>query len=200
MSTANGRTFEDFVPISHDRALVTTGPELTALDRIERVAYRVREGKVETWGPETLVMGEHLRLGGLFGGRLVYSDRASGVVGWDAPSPTAHQPFEHEGALYYTDDEPWPRIYREGMLFLGHFGDMVQVGNPCWAGGAMYFECRSDPDPCRPDLWEIWRLDRDGPRFVVRGANPASYGDWLFWGEWNGRGFEYRCANRSELG
>lgn len=188
-----GRLFEDFVPISDQLALITTGRSLNALDQIEVVPYRINDGRVSIVGRCAVVAkGNRLRLGGMFNDTLVYShDR--GVVGAHCQSVTGHQPFVADG-IYYTDDWPDVRIYRDGQVFLDHFGEMVQVGNPCWAEGVLYFEARSNPDPKRPDLWEIWRLNGE-PERVCTGANPAYWDGKLFVGEWNGRGFDYRCTS-----
>jgi len=106
---------------------------------------------------------------------------------------TKHQPFLHEDRLYYTDDWPNVRIYREGVVYLDHFDGYVQVGNPHWGDGVMYFEARRDPDPRRPEGWEVWMRDMDGElRYLCKGANPAYHNGWLYWGEWNGQGFTYR--------
>ncbi len=214
------RVFEDFVPVSEDEALVTGGRELVALDTLKRCPYTVdahgavtvalNEGYVE------VAQGRDLRLGHWLpsltlpkGGTLVYSRaRYPGlpsVVGAKVRSLTAHQPFVYAGAVYYTDDWPEVRIYRqrpgaipEERLVMGHWPNKrgalyCQVGNPHWdtVRDTMYFEARIDPAPDRPDLWEVWSL-KDGVRqFITSGANPAVYADHLYWGEWNGRGFSY---------
>lgn len=183
------------MPVSDTEALITTGASLNALDRIERVGYAVDAGDRVHVGPGGLVLaeGESLRLGGWFGDALVYSS-AKGVRGASAPTRTAHQPFVHQGTLYYTDGWPHVSIYRDGELFLGHFGDMVQVGNPCWAGDVMYFEARATDDPRAAGAWQIWKRDADGAlSFVCQGANPATHEGRLFYGTWNGRCFDYRC-------
>lgn len=187
------RIFEDFVPISDSEALVSTGRNLTRLNRIQRARYEVRDGRVTLLEVfHSLARGLRVRLGGWFGDRLVYSD-TRGIKGYRRLGPTAHQPFVHEGAVYYTDGWPHVEIYRNGKVFLGHFGDMIQVANPCFTpDGVMYFECRSDPHPERPDLWEIWKLNGKGPEYVTMGANPAWHDGRLFYGEWNGTGFDYR--------
>ncbi len=193
------RLFEDFVPVSGMRALVTTGKTLNALTCIEEVAYALNAGKVVLDDAPTvpLAIGEHLRLGHrLTDDTLLYSDIASGICGMYATSHTAHQPFYYRGELYYTDDLPNVRIYKEGQQILGHFDGYVQVGNPHWGGGAMFFEARKDPDPKRPDLWEVWKWGEwDGElEFVCMGANPAYFNGWLYWGVWNGCGFDYERA------
>jgi hypothetical protein len=179
------RIFEDFVPVSDDEALVTTGPALDALDRIERVQWHLRGDRVVIGQAlNTLARGRYLRLGGLFDGELVYSEGHAGP----------HQPFVREGARYYTDDWPHVRIYRDGVVYLDHFRAMIQVANPCWGDGVMYFEARATDDPGAADAWEVWRLDPlcDEPTRVCRGANPAWWNGRLFVGEWNGRTFDYR--------
>lgn len=189
------RLYEDFVPISDVEALVTTGERLDRLDRIERRRYRLVGVYVQVANDgEVLVEGERLRLGGLFDGDLLYSD-ASGIVGCPEFGRTAHQPTKRGQVLYYTDGPlESVSIYRQGQEFIGAFGDMVQVGNPCWAEGRLYFEARSDPDPARPDLWQICREPGRREQFEVLwpGANPAYWNGKLFWGEWNGRSFDYR--------
>lgn len=202
------RLFEDFVPISETEALITTGAALDTLDRVEIVRYQLDdEGYVRMGGSRAvLAKGPGVRLGGFFDGQLIYSTRNDGVIregvqverwdGWVIPK-SAHQPFVHEGSLYYTDEWPYVKIHQDGKLFLDHFGPMVQVSNPCWVGDVMYFECRDTVAPNRPDAWQIWSKDRScscPPRFVAQGANPAQFGGRLFWGEWNGRTFSYRSA------
>lgn len=188
----SGRLFEDFVPVSDTRALITTGHSLNRLDQIEMADYVIVENRVWLGKSQLVASGESLRLGGIFG-RLVYSS-AQGIVGAECQSPTAHQPFVKDGALYYTDDWPHVRIYRDGEVFVDHFGNMRQVGNPCWVGDTLYFEARSDDDPCRPDLWEVWRLNGT-PEFVCMGANPSCWDGKLFIGEWNGQHFDYVCTS-----
>lgn len=195
---SSGRLFEDFVPISDSIALITTGRTLTELDRIETVGYSIIGSRVEIGERlSTLIKGRGLRLGGLFDGSLVYSERGRGIFGIpNNASSEAHQPFVHDGEVYYTDDWPHVRIYRGGNVFMDHFDGRIQVGNPCWTGGGMYFEARSDDDPARPDSWEIWCYDSyDGSlSFVCMGANPSYWNGTLFVGEWNGRNFDYRCT------
>lgn len=189
------RLFEDFVPVSAAEAIVTTGEQLNRLDRIEVRRYGVHGDRVsvEDRG-KVLVRAEGLRLGGVFEGVLVYSLAGEGIVGLPELGPSAHQPFRHAGRMYYTDGPlEEVTIYRDGEPFLGAFGDMVQVGNPCWAGDALYFEARDDAAPDRPDLWTLCRWDgRSEPELLRPGANPAAFGGLLFWGEWNGRAFDYR--------
>lgn len=193
-STFFGRLFEDFVPVSERHALITTGRALNALDQIEMTEYTIDGDRVVLHGRRTiLAAGKGLRLGGSFDGQLVYSCDL-GVVGAQCRSPTAHQPFVRNQSLYYTDDWPNVRIYRDGDVFLDHFSDMVQVANPCWGRDCLYFEARSNPHPERPDLWGVWKLNGK-PEFVCKGANPAYFDGKLFWGEWNGRNFDYRCAS-----
>lgn len=194
---SSGRLFEDFVPISGTEALVTTGRTLNRLDRIEIASYRVVGDRVSIRLLEPVAAAPNVRLGGQFEGRLVYS-RAGGIEGWACESKTAHQPYLYENALYYTDDWPNVRIYRDGEVFVDHFDGMIQVANPCWAGGCLYFEARADADPTRPDLWEIWRfhVEHQEIQYVSRGANPSAWGDQLFIGEWNGRNFDYRCTGQ----
>ena len=199
---SSGRLFEDFVPISDTRALVTTGETLGRLDSIESAYWTLLpDGRVKVEIPPKqaaiMARGEGLRLGGLFGCRLLYSDRERGVVGAQVASPTAHQPFLHMGDVYYTDSWPLVRIYHgKHKVFLDRFDGYVQVGNPHWApGGVMYFEARQDADPKRPELWEVWKRLPDGIlEKVCRGANPAYFDGRLFWGEWNGRSFDYHST------
>ncbi len=185
-------TFEDFVPLSETEALITSGKRITALTEIERTEYSVHDGRVKLGRHLcTLASGVHLRLGHLYGRRLIYSD---GLNVFGAPAPTgAHQPFLHDGALYYTADWPLVRIYKDDQPYLGHFGDMIQVGNPHWAGDTMYFECRDDPSDVAVSAWQVWRQkEGEAPEFVVRGANPAVFNGILFYGHWTGAEFEYR--------
>lgn len=204
----SGRLFEDFVPTTQERALISTGLSLVKLTCIELAYWTLRaNGRVRVTIPPpnkatVLARGKGLRLGGLFGSTLLYSDCVCGVIGVEVGSPTAHQPFLYKGSVYYTDDWPLVQIYtttpglQDRRLFLGHFGEYTQVGNPHWApGGVMYFEARKDPDPCRPELWEVWKRLPDGTvEKVCQGANPSYFDGRLFWGEWNGRAFTYQCT------
>ena len=208
---SSGRLFEDFVPISDTRALVTTGETLGRLDSIESAYWTLlADGRVKVEIPPkqaaVMARGGGLRLGGLFGGKLLYSDRERGVVGAEVASLTAHQPFLHMGDVYYTDSWPLVLIYHgKHKIFLDHFKKpsigrfpdvYLQVGNPHWTPtGIMYFEARKDPGPARPELWEVWKRLSDGTlEKVCMGANPAYYNGRLFWGEWNGRCFDYQST------
>lgn len=187
--------FEDFVPVSDTHALVSIGPKIAALTRIETIEYAIDTQGVVQLGPRTGAVeaqGTHLRLGGKFDGVLVYSDGFT-VKGVPAPSDTAHQPYLYQGDLYYTDEWPFVRIHKNGDRYLDLFGDMAQVGNPHWYEGVMYFEARSDPSPSATDKWEVWshRPGDEAPTFICKGANPAAWGGWLYYGVWNGRAFEY---------
>lgn len=193
------RLFEDFVPISDTEALITTGWRIDALDQVERAPYIVdHDGRLAVGASvEIVATGGYVRLGGL-NGEPYWSDRARGIVHGDRVVDLpqgGHQPFVHDGSVYYTNDEPRQRIYRDGELFLGHFGSMIQVANPCLTpDGTMYFEARETTHPERPSMWQIWSLAPGAaePRFHFYGANPAWWDDHLFYGVWNGRNFDYR--------
>lgn len=197
------RVFEDFVPVSGMQALVTTGDRLTELDQLELVQYRMIGDRVEVSDVrgEILHTGKHLRLGGLCGSgeeeRLVFSDKGRGVVGAKVESVTAHQPFVYQGKVYYTDDWPDVRIYCDGKLFIDHFAGYVQVGNPHWGNGTLFFEARRNNDPKHPERWEVWKRQGEISTLIGYGANPAYWNGWLYYGVWNGRGFDYR---RVEVG
>jgi len=203
-SMSSGLLFEDFVPVSDTHALITTGLVLDRLTRIELAQYAVKDGRVavnSVLGGVLVCDGGHHRLGHVHSNtskafHLVYSN-GNGIVGADVESKTAHQPFVYGCHVYYTDDWPNVRIYKDGEVFLDHFERYCQVGNPHWgADGMMYFEARKDADPQRPEAWEVWRYNPRAQmrRRVCQGANPAYYKGRLFWGEWNGRGFSYRCT------
>ena len=183
--------FEDFVPISDSQSLITHGRRLTELRAISLAPYTVDDGgRVQVGAPtDTLAKGSQLRLGGLFDGRLIYSDRDN-IVG----SPlVGHQPFLHDGRLYYTAGAPRQRIYCDGVVVVEYFNGFDQVANPCIMGDWLYFEARTDAGPLRCDLWEIWRVMVGGgePERVCQGANPSSWAGRLIVGEWNGRNFDY---------
>jgi len=189
---SSGRLFEDFFPIDDRLALITTGHKLGMLDRIELYRYTIKKNRVVLQHEiETIIHGESLRLGGMFDNQLVYSD-ANGVGGIEGK--TAHQPFIHERSVYYTDDWPHVKIYKDGEVFVDHFDDMIQVGNPCWLNGTLYFEARNTDHPQAADQWKICRLNGDKPEVMWPGANPAGLENKLFWGEWNGKFFDYRCT------
>ena len=189
-----GRLSEDFFPLSSGLALVTTGRQLNSLDSIGEVHYKVEDGVVVFLSePRQILRVNGVRLGGRFDGKLVYSC-SEGIVGAEVESKTAHQPFVRD-AVYYTDDWPEVKIYRDGEVFIDHFNDMVQVGNPCWIHDSLYFEARNTRHPQRADKWEIWRLRKEKLEFVCIGANPAGLDNQLFWGEWNGRDFDYYCTD-----
>ncbi len=223
------KIFEDLVPVTEDSALVTIGQHLGDLDTIARCPFIVNaHGEVTVDLSAAIVEvagGKNLRLGHwlpksdrMKGGVLVYS-RAyypgmPSVVGAKVDSPRAHQPYVYGGSVYYTDDWPEVRIYRQLLdepedftlrvkMVVGHWTkDLVkkycQVGNPHWdhERDVMYFEARVDSAPNRSDLWEVWKYDPqdETQTFVTPGANPAVFNNYLYWGEWNGRGFSYRCT------
>lgn len=202
MSSGRLMVVEDFFPLSESTALITQGPTFSRLERIDLVNYAMRGNQVvllKDGRHRRLATGIHLRLGGVFAGRLMYSDEGKGIVGSPVYGKTAHQPcIGPDGSLYYTDYTEFVlapehvAIYRDGQPFVPHFGEYIQVGNPCWAGEILYFEARKTIDPERPDLWEIWRRSPQGAlQFVRLGANPATWGGWLFWAEWIARRFIY---------
>jgi len=200
VTKAPARLFEDFVPVSSTRALITTGELLETLDRVEEVGYTVgADGRVHLNRERVHVLahGKGARLGGRFNGVLVYSDVDLGVIGAAVESRTAHQPFvrQEDGAVYYTDSWPLTRIYRDGAVYLDHFDGYIQVANPCWAGGRLFFEARRDPHPERANLWEVWEWDGYTRRRCWPGANPAFWDGRLFWGEWNGANFDYHSRH-----
>jgi len=192
---SSGRLFEDFFPLSDRHALITTGEKLDKLDKIETIAWNIIGGDrvFFTSDPLALVSAPNVRLGGVFDGKLVYS-HSGGIVGADIFSKTAHQPFVKDNDVYYTDNWPKVKIYRNEETYVDHFGQMQQVGNPCWIGDDLYFEARESMNPHRPELWQIWRLRNGQLEFVTYGANPAGLQNKLFWGEWNGKCFNYRCT------
>lgn len=177
------------MPISDELCLVTSGKTLATLDTIERRTYAMDGDRVLV-SPEgvEVVTGNYLRLGGLFDGDLIYSEGRG-----------QHQPFQHRGLMYYTDDEPRQRIYCDGRVVVDHHGEFLQVTNPCVTDSGVYFEARTTDDARRPDEWSIWFVGHEGSdwRLIGRGANPAVYHDHLFFGEWNGRNFDY-CRAKAD--
>jgi len=197
---SSGRLFEDFFPLSDRHALITTGEKLNRLDKIETISWKLMGDRVFfTSDPLEVVSAPNVRLGGVFDGKLVYS-HSGGIVGADIFSPTAHQPFVKDNDIYYTDEWPKVKIHKhDGVsefaeIYVDHFGQMQQVGNPCWIGDDLYFEARESVAPKDAGLWQIWRLRNGELEFVTYGANPAGLQNKLFWGEWNGKCFNYRCT------
>lgn len=180
---------EDFVPVTPTRALVSAGRTFRDLNFILEVSYRLG-ARLEISEPSVLREGHYLRLGHRHGETLVYTD------GWQGP----HQAFHHRGSIYYSDDAPTARLYRDGAVLIDHWPGVSEVGNPWCDGGDLYFEAR-DADVASPDGWHVYRADLDGRnvRRLVRGANPCVYDGFIYFGVWNGRAFDIARADRRHL-
>lgn len=172
-----GPCVEDFVPYSDDRALVTAGLSYRDLNFILDVRYGFT-GELVLDEPIILETGSYLRLGHWNGG-LVFSE------GWEGP----HQPFRHETGLYYSDDAPTARLYRDGEVLIDHWDGVPELGNP-WVDESLWFEARDNGKA--PEGWSIYRADLDGGNIerVCEGANPCVYKGFLYYGLWNGRNFD----------
>lgn len=186
----NGKSgvFEDFYPIDDHRGLITCGPTLEELSELRRVLYSLQDGRVDFAVGGVVDRGRYLRLGS----DKIWSN--AGVRGID--SPTAHQPFYMGKSILYTDDAPKPKIYKDGEVFIDHWGDYDEVGNPHYHGGKIYFEARprSKSAPDKPETWEVWVHDcwTGEKKFLIPGANPAVYGHRLFYGDFSGEEYCYR--------
>jgi hypothetical protein len=132
--------------------------------------------------------GTYLRLGHLYDGELIFSD------GWKGP----HQPFRYMESLYYSDDAPHARIYRDGELLIDHWPGVAEVCNP-WVDGYIWFEAR-DEDIAAPFGWYLYRADLDGKNIIrlFPGANPCLLGSTLYYGLWNGHSFDIARADRRD--
>ena len=173
---------EDFVPISKERVLVTAGPDLRRLRAIVETDW-------DLGNPKVLVWGCYLRLGH-FTDHLVYSE------GWETP----HQPFEHETGRYYTNDAPEGRLYKDEKLLIDHWFGVAEVGNPWISGDTLYFEAR-DSRIDDPTGWWIYSSTLEGKniRKLIQGANPCVFEGNLYYGIWNGTGFDIAREDRLDL-
>lgn len=178
---------EDFVPVTEERALVTAGPHLRKLSFILDVHYRFGDGTLDLSDPAIVREGDYLRLGHLHDDEgLVYSE------GWEGP----HQPFRHDGSLYYSDDAPSARLYRDGKVLIDRWDGVAEVGNP-WVDDFIWFEARAEGDEA-PWGWHLYRANLDGSNVtkLFVGANPCMFRETLYYGLWNGRGFDIARADR----
>lgn len=183
--------FEDFFPVKNGWALITRGVSFDKLNEVVLTQYVEIHGKfvVDYESGILQATGVNCRLGGQFDNRLVYSTD-SGVPG--VKSKTAHQPFVYGNSIYYTDDWPHVKIYRDDKeLVVDHWDDYLQVGNPCVHSDTIYFEARNTDDPKAVDAWEIWKQKGKRRTFVCKGANPAWWNG-LIVGEWDGSKFSYK--------
>ena len=176
---------EDFVPCTKDKAIISAGPGYRELTVIAQVEYRF-DGVLHLENPIIIQEGDYLRLGHIHGDDLIYSD------GWE----NLHQPFYHEGDIYYTDDAPNGRIYKNGSIFINHWPGIAEIGNPWVHEDRVWFEARYASDEA-PEGWWIYTVDMNGEddERVCQGANPCIYEDTLYYGLWNGKTFD--IARRS---
>jgi len=170
---------EDFVPVGDESAIVTAGTDLCSLTHVLRVDYKFVTGQLVLERPEVLHTGGYLRLG---------RQTEDGTIQFSDGRFVPHQPFEE----FYTDDAPNGRIYRDGEVFIDHFDEYVEVGNPWRSGRWLYFECRKAL-PQAPLNWELWKMNLDTmeKRFVIEGANPCVYKDRLHISVWNAKDWRF---------
>ncbi len=176
---------EDFVPYSEDRALISIGPDYRTLCAIVDVSYKFDE-TLHLGDMKILRTGEYLRLGHLYKGELFYSENWQGV----------HQPFIHEGNVYYTANAPNGKIYKNGKLLIDHWPGISELGNPWIHEDRIWFEARYEIAEA-PAGWLLHHSNMDGEdiQYVCIGANPCIYEDTLYYGLWNGKTFD--IARRS---
>lgn len=178
---------EDFVPISGERALVAAGRGYRELNFILNVAYRFTD-KLELSDPQILQTGTYLRLGHLHEGELIYSEGWEGVC----------QPFKHNGNSYHTADAPNGRLYRDGKILIDHWPGIAELGN-AWVDEFIWFEARDETIPA-PFGWSLYRADLNGENIqrLFVGANPCMFNGTLYYGIWNGDGFDIATADRRD--
>ena len=171
---------EDFVPYSKSRALISIGPDLRTLCAIVDVSYKF-DKTLRLGDMEILRTGVYVRLGHLYHGNVIYSE------GWEG----LHQPFIHEGDIYYTDDAPNGKIFKNGKLFLDHWDGIAEISNPWIHEDQIWFEARYEWEEA-PKGWSIYTADMQGKHIRLRcsGANPCIYEDTLYYGLWNGTSFD----------
>lgn len=176
---------EDFVLYSKSRALISAGPGYRKLTVIADVSYKF-DKTLHLGDVQILRRGEYLRLGHFYKGDLFYSESWQGL----------HQPFIHEGDVYYTDNAPNGKIYKNGKIFIDHWDWIVEVGNPWIHEDKIWFEVLKEHQTA-PNDWEIYHADLNGKniQYFCDGANPCIYEDILYYGLWNGKSFD--IARRS---
>lgn len=174
---------EDFVPISKDRVLVTAGRNIRRLNFILEINWDLSD-------PVHLKSGKYLRLGHIYKEELIYSD------GWKS----FHQPFKHSSGLYETNGAPNGRIYKNRELFINHWGEMAEIGNPWIDDDLIFFEGR-EKNNLAPQGWWIYCADLNGKniRKLIKGANPCIYNGKLYYGKWEKNGFAITATDKQSL-
>jgi hypothetical protein len=175
--------FEDFVPISDTRVLVSAGTSYRQLSVIVEADWNLEN-------PTILARGKYLRLGHLKDNNLVYSE------GWNR----RHQTFLHETGIYYSDNAPTARLYKDDNILIDHWEGISEVGNPWIDGGLLFFEARYSNTPA-PDGWWIYCSDLNGKNIkrLIKGANPCIFKEKLYYGIWNGNAFDIAAEDRQHL-
>jgi len=173
---------EDFVPYSDNRCLVTCGENYRELSLLVDSMWAIDGREIILSDPHIEHVGNWVRLGHMHDGHLAFSE------GWDS----AHQPFNYDGKLYYTDNAPDAKIYCDGEIVVDHWGEYIEVGNPWIDDGTIWFEARRKGNDA-PQGWEIWSMDlATGKRkYVCPGANPCVYNGRLYYAIWGDRKFNY---------
>ncbi len=192
-TSSSGASFlvEDFVPSPDPQdctALITYGESYDKLNMLACVEWVINGTRIEFSAPlgASLMVGEQMRLGHRGDDGEVVCSRSV-----DGP----HQPFQHGEDRYHTDDAPHARIYKNGELFVDHWGEYREVGNPWVDGSTLYFECLSRSETA-PNGWELWRMDLETREksFWMRGANPCVHDGRLILSVWN------TVTNRFDIG
>jgi len=194
--------FEDFVPIDDGSvALITEGNSSTSLTMISKINFTI-EGSTITLGDniETIVTGSYLRLGNVVDNILYYSDgapcRDSKVMSVDLKTKKTNeitsisgvpvQPFySTDGKFYYSDEAPTAKIFCNNDLYVDHYEDFVEVGNPFIDNDIMYYEARRADRPA-PGGWELWKINMTTKQqvYICDGANPSIFENDIFYGKW----------------
>ena len=172
---------EDFVPYSDNRALISAGPNYERLRYIADVHYKFHDDGIDINLVEQLKVGTYLRLGHLYGGKLVWSEGNEGI----------HQPHRSDDDhFYYALGAPNAKIYCNGELLIDHPPGVLQVGKPWVYREHVYFEGH-DADKPTPTGWNIYRALKDGTAIekLCAGANPVVYNSILYFSVWIANSF-----------
>jgi len=183
---------EDFVPINDTMALVTTGETYVTQPAIAIVTYSVNDTLVIIDESSAIYIKEgiHLRLGGVFNNKILYSNRGEGIVGRRDLPLDAEQPYKTiDGRVVYAKIDH-NGIFIEDELLFPIFDSYKSIGKPTVYADYVYFEtihnkyCNVLADPV---WWEIWRYSMRTLEFTKvldHGANPHIRDDILFYSSW----------------